>query len=100
MFEPYKLNISTTAEIEREPRPNEIPVTFKYKGIRYHGVLSKWPVAPVKTWDFLIDNRYRGQLVYSAPRGWRFHSQTGQFEDILDVFVKAVESHNPAETLP
>lgn len=65
-----------------------IPISFIYNGSRYEGYFNQMKGGTV--WHLMINNYYRGQLIYSPAYGFRFCSNKGDFEELSDFFGECI----------
>jgi hypothetical protein len=56
--------------IDFQFKMGEIPVNFDYEGRQYKGVLSWTPGYGGYHWDLMVNNFYRGQLLYIGQYEW------------------------------
>ena len=67
---------------------NNISVSFDYKGKHYDGELSEVPGAGAQVWHLMIDNYYKGMLMYTTQ--WVFHNQKGEMKELAEFFGEQV----------
>jgi len=66
---------------------NKIPISFDYKGQHYEGHFNE--MLGKTHWHLMINNFYCGALLFTQ-RGFAFHSNSGQFEDMVDEFADLI----------
>lgn len=64
----------------------KIPIQFDYKGKHYEGHFSEVSGASANLWHLMIDNFYKGQLIFSETYGWAFHSNSGEMKCMTEYF--------------
>lgn len=66
----------------------EVPIKFDYKGKEYTGNFSSVSGAgntEYNHWHLMINGYYNGQFI-CTQLGWKFYSQTGEFQELRDFF--------------
>ena len=75
----------------------EIPIKFDHQGKHYKGFFSEVTGAGKligRDWHLMLYKKggvyYYGHLMYHEQTGFRFASQTGEFEDLTEFFGQYV----------
>jgi hypothetical protein len=64
----------------------KIPIQFDYNGKHYEGDFSEVSGAAAKSWHLMVDNYYKGQLIFSETYGWAFHNNKDEMKDMAEYF--------------
>ena len=63
----------------------DIPISFDYKCQHYEGHFTE--MLGATNWYLMINDRFKGQLIYSEHFGFKFHGNNGQFDELPELFV-------------
>ena len=71
----------------------KIPITFEHEGKVYKGIFSLVSGGGSTTlFHLYVKGRYFGQM-FKTDEGWRFTSQTRQFEELSRQFGECVQEY-------
>lgn len=63
----------------------KIPIEFYYKGALCKGHFTEVFGGGANTWHLMINNYYKGQLIYSQ-NGWAFYNNSGEMKCMTEYF--------------